>query len=81
MNKREARNQAQENTRSIGDLMQLIAAARGRGGMSRVNPQFPLEEVLDIYEGVIGKRPMDEVPDGMTSRNSLIIANILRDCA
>lgn len=93
MNKREARKQAENNFRSIGELRQMIASARGRGGMSRVNSCFTLEQVLDIYDKALKERDADEVPAGMVrdiysktgrmkpSRDSLKIANILRDCA
>jgi hypothetical protein len=91
MNRRAAAEKATESSISIGDLRRMIAATRGRGGMSRVNPKIPLELVLDIFERAIAGRPDDEVPIGtrwdsvrrrtMRTRDSLIMQNILRDCA
>ena len=91
MNKREARRQSMENVRSFGDLRRLIEASRGRGGMSRVNPAFSHEQVLDIFVAGIKGRPDDEVPPGLKedifhpgakkiTKDSLIIRNILREC-
>lgn len=90
MNKQEARRRAAANSLSVAELRTMIAARRGAGGMSRVNPAIPLEQVPDIYERALGGRDADEVPKGMRydvfkkkdkpSRDALLIANILRDC-
>lgn len=93
MNKRDANKQALENTRTVADLRAMVANARGRGGMSKVNPQFTLEQTCDIYAAALKDRKDDEVPAGMRrdvysrtermkpSRDSLMISNILRDCS
>ena len=92
MNKRNARAAALENTMSIGALRAMIEAARGRGGMSRVNPAIPLDRALDIYTAAIADRDPAERPAGMMpdpfragrmqpTRDALLIGNILRDCA
>jgi hypothetical protein len=92
MNRREASRQATESTRSWGDLRRLIEAARGRGGMSRLNPGLTHEQALDMLAAGIKGRPDDEVPTGLKddifrpgrqkrTRDSLIVQNILRECA
>lgn len=93
MNKRKARATAEAGTTSIGELRAMIQAARGRGGMSQVNPAFPLERVLDIYERAIAGRDAAEKPAGLArdpysrvgrmkpTRDCLTVTNILRDCA
>jgi hypothetical protein len=90
MNKQTAKKMAQSNELSVGDLRKMIAAARPRGGMSRVNPQFTLEQTCDIFEKALAGREDGEIPKGMRydpyknrempSRDSLMINNILRDC-
>ena len=91
MNKSKAMKMAEANTITIRELRELIAKARGRGGQSRVNPQFALEDILDIFERAIADRLDDEVPAGtrydsfkghhVSTRDRLKIANILRECA
>jgi hypothetical protein len=93
MNRREAKARSQASEISIGDLRHLIANARGRGGMSRVNPTFTLERACEIYSRALEGRDDAEVPKGLKpdvysakgrmvpTRDSLTIQNILRDCA
>ena len=92
MKRSEAKVGATRGVVSFGELRNLIRSSRGRGGMSRVNPAFTLEQVLDIYERAIANRPDGEVPPGFRddyrrpgrmrrTRDSLIVQNILRDCA
>lgn len=91
MNKRDARERSTQGTLSIADLRGLIAAKRGAGGMSKLNPQFTLEQALDVLERGIAARDAAEVPPGLRydiykernvpSRDALIIQNILRECA
>lgn len=91
MNRRAANTKSRASEICIGELRGMIAEARRRGGMSRVNPMFTMEQACDIYAAAIKDRPDDEVPAGMVrdvyrdgmkpSRDSLIIRNILRDCA
>ena len=93
MNKRAARAKALEGTISIGELRGMIMGARGQARMSNVNPAFPLEKVLDIYEAAIGGRTDAEVPKAWRtdpySRSGrmkptgdvLLITNILRDAS
>lgn len=90
MNRRAAKEKATSGQVSIGDLRKLIAEARPRGGMSRVNPQFTLEQTCDIFERALAGRDDVEVPKGMrydpykrraiATRDSLLINNVLRDC-
>ena len=93
MNKRRARQMALEGIISIGELRDFIKSARGQGGMSNVNPAFPLEDTLDIYERAIASREDNEVPKAWRndpySRSNrmkpttdvLLITNVLRDTA
>ena len=91
MNKKLAGEKSIEGRLSIGELRQMITSARKRGGVSRVNEIFTMEKVCDIYEGAFAGRDDGEVPKGMKydvykrrdvpSKDSLIIRNILRDCA
>ncbi len=91
MNKDEAKALAVAGTLSIGILRQFIDAARSRGGISKVNPQFTLDQICEVYKNALEGRNDDEIPAGMRydvyrrrgvpSKDSLIIRNILRDCA
>lgn len=93
MNKQAARKKALEGKLSIGDLRQMIQAARGSDGISAVNAAIPKERALDIYEAAIATRDDAEVPTVLrpdiysnlgrmkATRDALIITNILRDCA
>jgi hypothetical protein len=91
MDKQLAKSKSIEGKLSIADLRGMISERRKTGGMSRVNPMFTIEQVCDIYEGAIAGRDGTETPAGMKydgykrhdvpSKDSLIIKNILRDCA
>ena len=91
MNKQEAKRISISSTLSIGQLRQYIADARGRPWQSRVNSEFAMAQVCEIYERALAGRDDAEVPDGVRynvykhrnepSKDSLIIYNILRDCA
>lgn len=90
MNKRKAKEQAQNNTRSIGELLQLVKNKRGKGGMSKLNPAFTLEEILDIFEKPWENKDPNEIPKGMKysarkgyeimSLDGIGIWNLLREC-
>ena len=89
MNKTTATKLARANAMTIRELRTLIESAR-IDGMSCVNPTIPKAMAVDIYRKAIAGRLDDEVPMGMKfdayrrrdvpSKDSLIIANILRDC-
>lgn len=94
MNRAAAKKKAQEETLTIGELRQMISAARLKGGMSKVNPAFTIDSVCDIYDGALEGRLDDELPKAWRrdiysrhadavkpSRDVLIVTNILRDCA
>lgn len=91
MNKKMANEKSVEGKLSIGDLRRMIQSARDLGGKSQVNSQFTIEQVCDIYSAALEGRDDAEIPCGMkydvykrrdvTSKDSLIIRNILRDCA
>lgn len=93
MNKAAARKLAESETVSIGKLRQMIEEKRGSIGMSAVNKSFTIEQALDIYAAALGNRSDDEIPKAWRpdpysrsgkmkpSGDSLIVTNILRDCA
>lgn len=91
MNRAMSKTKSVEGKLSIGELRRMIASARGLGGMSTVNPAFTMGEVCEIYENAIKGRDDAEIPKGLVhdvyrrrdvpSKDSLIIRNILRDCA
>lgn len=91
MNKKMANEKSIEGKLSVGELRRMIQSARELGGKSQVNPQFTMQQVCDIYSAALGDRDDAEVPEGMKydvyrrrnvpSKDSLIIRNILRDCA
>ena len=94
MNKRDAKAKSTSGTVTIGECRRLIAAARvcDRGEMSKVNRALSLRQAYDIYEAAIAGRDDAEAPAGMRAnpyrparydrtKDSLIIQNILRDCA
>lgn len=94
MNKNAAKLKAQSETLNIGDLRKMISDAKPKGGMSKVNPAFPLERVCEIYEAALDGRADTEIPKAWKqdiysrhpgavkpSRDVLIVTNILRDCA
>ena len=84
---------ALEGVISIGELRDFIKSARGQGVMSNVNPAFPLEDTLDIYERAIAGREDNEVPKAWRNdpyslsgrmkptADVLLITNVLRDTA
>ncbi len=83
MNKREAKHKAYSEDLSIGQLRQMVSEARGRGGASKVNPAFALEETLDMYDAGMNGRQDDEVPRqrnmGILMGDVMLITNILRE--
>ncbi|MCH8135852.1 MAG: hypothetical protein IIB77_07735 [Proteobacteria bacterium] len=91
MNKRQAKKEAFENDRSIGELRSLINAARQRTGVSRLNKALTVEQCLDILERALDGRDNAEVPKGSTyniyryrqglSKDGILVHNILRECA
>lgn len=91
MNKRLAGEKSVQGRLSVGELREMIKSARALGGMSQVNPAFTMAQVCDIYEGALQDRSGSEIPKGthydvykrrdVPSKDSLIIRNILRDCA
>jgi hypothetical protein len=93
MNRRDAKEKSRSGDISIGELRALIAKARDRGGMSRVNGSITLAQACGIYAAALERRPDDEKPAGMKidpystvgalkpTRDALTIQNILRDCA
>lgn len=91
MNKREARAKSQSGEISIGELRAMIAAAKSQFRASRVNSSLMLSQVCEIFERALDGRLDDEKPTGLKtdvysgrvtpSKDSLIIANILRECA
>jgi hypothetical protein len=91
MNKRMASQKSTEGLLSIGELRTMIKSARELNGRSQVNAMFSMREVCDVYEKALEGRDDAEIPLGfyhdvykrrdVPSKDSLIIRNILRDCA
>jgi hypothetical protein len=91
MNKRQAKAKSLEGKLSIGDLRAMIDASASRGGSSSVNKDIPHQRAIEVYRGAFEGRDDSEVPKPFIrdiyrnvdrpSRDSLIICNILRDCA
>lgn len=93
MNKRQARKEGMENGRTVAELRALIKGARGRGGMSAVNPAISHGQALDIFEAalngmdddhiIVGMKPDPFSRDGRmkATGGALTVANILRCCA
>lgn len=90
MNKTKAKKEAQDNTRSWGELKDLVDATSDEG-MSVVNKGLTKKQVLEIFKGMLETVDLSEVPDGMVysarknklifSKDALGIMNILRECA
>lgn len=82
----------ESETLSIGDLRAMIAATKGKVGMSKVNPSLPLSQTVEIFEAALEGRDDAEVPKAWRpdpyshvgrrkpTRDANIVANILRDC-
>lgn len=91
MNKRDARTKSQSGEISVGELRAMIEATKSQVRASRVNPSLMLSQVCEILERALDGRLDDEKPVGLKtdaysgrskpSKDSLIIANILRECA
>lgn len=78
MNKREAKNQAYRNERTVSELLELIKSNRGIDGVSRLNPGLSKKEALDILERPLLERDPESMPDEY--RDVLLVQNILREC-
>lgn len=93
MNRKIAKAKSLASETSIGDLRKMIEGARRPGLRSRVNQAFTMEQVCDIYLAALAGRDDAEIPAGLRddpyssvgrkrpTGDSLIIMNILRDCA
>jgi hypothetical protein len=90
MNRATAKRLATAGGYTFGELRGLIASARGARPRSRVNPAFPLEAVLDMFVRAIANRGDNEVATStrydcvrgvVRTGESLIVQNILRECA
>ena len=79
--KRRARQRAYEEAITCGELKQMVTNTRGRGGQSCVNPQFSLEDVLDMFDGALQGRADDDVPRDSHRRSDIMLTiNVLREC-
>lgn len=91
MNKRDAKKLAEAGTLTVRELRDMIAAARGKREMSRVNRMIGHGLALNIYDAALAHRDPDEKMGGMRAdpysgrlkptRSSLTVRNILMDCA
>jgi hypothetical protein len=90
MNKKQAKIEAENNTKTWGELLGLVEAADLRG-MSRVNKSLTREQVAQIFKDMISGRDLNEVPQGLRfdvyrdcnriSADGLGIQNLLREFA
>jgi len=91
MNKKKARIEAENNTRTFGELLELVESTRGKRPMSVVNKSLTLDQVLDIYKAWLSKRNPNDKPKTMKynvykeritlSGDGLGVVNVLRECA
>jgi len=90
MNKQKAKAEAENNTRTVGELLAIVDAA-DLTGMSKLNKGLTRVQAAQIFKGMLAGRSADEVPKGTrwdVSRNSmrmsgdgLGIQNLLREFA
>ena len=90
MNRKQAKEEAINNTRSWRELLQLVQTS-SLEGMSRVNKNLTKEQAAKIMEDMIAERDLDEVPKGerydvfkeqyRISGDGLAIQNLLREFA
>lgn len=90
MNKAKAKKQAQENTRTWGEIKEIVDNADDHG-MSIVNKGLTKKQVLRIFKGMFDDVDLSVVPPGMRycgrrdrhvmSGDALGIMNVLRECA
>jgi len=91
MNKREARQLAETGSLTAAWLLELVASARGKRVMSRVNPSVPFDRALDIYQAALSQRAPEQIVGGLKTdpysgrlrptKDCLTAANVLVDCA
>lgn len=90
MNKSAAKKYLENNKITYGDLKKAVSDKRGSGGMSKVNPQFTLEQVLDIFDGAYKDKNDDDVVEVFVysprkdrlvmSSSALGAKNVIREC-
>jgi hypothetical protein len=90
MNKKRANEEAFNNTRSYGDLLELVVSA-DKSGTSSVNKSITKMQVAQIMIEWLSTLPKDSIPGGQyydpfkdkirLSRDGMAIANILREFA
>jgi len=89
MNKKEAKAKSLSETLTFGNLRHIIDRGKFLKKKSKVNPDIPIEKIIEIYEAAIAGRPENEIVKGYSykpslgadrpSRDSLVAFNILRD--
>lgn len=90
MNKKQANEEAFNNTRSYGELLELVVNAN-KDGVSSLNKGLTKLQVAEIMIGWLSPLPKEDVPDGqrynpykdkmIMSKDGLGIANLLREFA
>jgi len=91
MNKAKAKQEALSNTRTWGELLDIVKSNRDQGGMSKLNKSLTKAQAVNIFENMIKERDLSEVPSGLKydcykdrevmSGDGLGIWNLLRECA
>jgi len=84
MNRRKARKLAHSDTHTIGSLRELLTKSP-TSGQSIINDQLTKRQAIDIFSKAIAGRSDDEIlktvrwQDGRSTRDCLLITNILRE--
>ena len=90
MNRKQAKTEAENNTRTWGDLLAMVESS-DLTGRSRVNKNLTKAQVANIFKNMIAEEDVNEAPEGIRydaiknryvmSRDGLAIQNILREFA
>lgn len=90
MNKKQAKTEAENSTKTYGELLSLVKSTRGKREMSKVNKTFTLDQSLDIFENWLKECDPVLKPDTMKysvskgyemlSGDGLGVWNVLREC-
>ena len=90
MNKKQAKQEAENNTRTWGELLAIVEGA-DLTGMSKLNKSLTREQSAQIFKNMIAERDLNEVPNGLRydaykdcmriSGDGLGVQNILREFA
>ena len=90
MNKKQAKQEAENNTRTYGDLLTIVKNTRGKREKSVLNKSLTADQALDIFERWLEKKNPEEKPVTMRYNSykdrsllcgdGLGVMNVLREC-